>query len=90
MVKVMRRIDAAVTYLRTLTSTKNARNEAKRPNGVKRLCMGCSRLYAPGDVSHNLKGMSCVCVGCAAKEADMNPGIDPDGEDYSPRYSGVL
>jgi hypothetical protein len=48
---------------------------------VKRLCIGCYRLYPPGDVHHNLRGYQCVCVGCDAVEASAN---ETSGEDTTP------
>jgi hypothetical protein len=52
---------------------------------VKRLCIGCDRLHAPGDVHHNLRDYQCVCVGCDSKEAEAN---ESSGEDttFRPRY----
>ncbi len=59
---------------------------------VKRLCTECWRLYAPGDISHNLKDYKCVCVGCVAREADTHSPPDPYDYDqqFQPRYEGVL
>ncbi len=62
----------------------------KESTSVRRLCIGCYRLYWPGDISHNLRGYQCVCVGCVDDEVERNPGIDPDGVDTHNRYEGVL
>ncbi len=60
-------------------------------NQVKRLCAECYRLYAPGDISHNLSDYTCVCVGCVSKEADMHSPCESLSDDvFQPRYSGVI
>ncbi len=56
-------------------------------NQVKRLCAECFRLYAPGDISHNLRDYKCVCVGCVSKEADSHSPCESLSDDvFKPRY----
>lgn len=49
------------------------------------LCIGCGQWYARGDISHTLRSLNCVCVGCQADDEDENE-TSGDTTDFQRRY----